>query len=264
MAFNNYFFEYGKKTQSRYVIDIGAQDGPGPVYPLFTQGMLDGLCIEGSPTNYEYLCRNLPQENVIKHCEFVTPQNIISIFTRFNVPKEPFVLKIDIDGYDYSVLDVLLNSYRPIMFIAEINEKIPPPICFETQYSSDYEWGRNHFYGFSLQSAYKLAKKHGYTVLQIVEGNNIICVRNDIGTDVTKISPIEMYKRDYLYNPQVLSGYPWNSDVHHWTKACEDTTEVDNVIADITDYFTTERIMRYQGLGKPVKRSDFFISSANF
>jgi hypothetical protein len=243
----------------KYVVDIGAQDGPGPVYSLMKDQGYDGLCIEGSPENYGYLCANLPQSNVAKHCEFVTPHNICSIFEKYHVPKELFALKIDIDGYDYEVLDMLLSKYNPIFVVAEINEKIPPPILFQTKYHSNYVWGRNHFFGFSLQSAYTLMGKHGYTIIRLVGGNNILCIRNDIHPQTPQISATEIYKRDYLHNLPVLWMFPWNRDIHHWTQICDDINKIDETINDMIDYFTSNRIQRGEGIGTPVSRDAFFI-----
>ncbi len=247
----------------KYAIDIGAQDGPGPVYDLFKTQGYDGLCIEGNQMSFNALCQNLPQPNVHKHRIFVTPDNIISIFKQHNVPLEPFALKIDIDGYDYEVLDQILDTYRPMFVVAEINEKIPPPILFQTKYHPKYEWGRNHFFGFSLQSAYQLMTKRGYTIVQLVGGNNILCIRKEMAESIPQISATEMYKRDYLENMPVLWMFPWNSDIHHWTKCMDSNSgvSVDDTIKDIVDYFTTTRIQRNQHIGHPVSRDAFFIGN---
>jgi hypothetical protein len=246
----------------KYAIDIGAQDGPGPVYDLFKTHGYDGLCIEGNPQSFKTLCENLPQSNVHKQCVFVTPNNILDIFEQHNVPLEPFALKIDIDGYDYEVLEQILNKYVPTVIVAEINEKIPPPILFQTKYHPEYEWGRNHFFGFSLQSAYTLMAKHGYTMIQLVGGNNILCIRKTMAKSIPQIPAYEMYKRDYLENIPVLWMFPWNEDVHHWTQCMNSPTSIDATIADIINYFTTSRIQRGQQIGQPVTRDAFFIGKA--
>ena len=124
----NYHDYFDANKASRYAVDIGARDGPGPTFPLFMEQGFSGLCIEGYEPYYRVCCQNIPQSNVAKHCEFITPNNIIPIFQKYNVPKDMYVLKIDIDGYDYSIIDTLLASYRPIFIVAEINEKIKATI----------------------------------------------------------------------------------------------------------------------------------------
>lgn len=260
MPFDQYVDMTTISDSLKYVVDIGAQDGPGPVFSLMTKHGYRGLCIEGNPTTFTHLCAKMPESHVSKHCEFVTPQNICSIFAKYDVPKELFAVKIDIDGYDYQVLREVLGTYRPVFVVAEINEKIPPPIHFQVLYKPDYVWGTNHFFGFSLQAAYKLMEEQGYIVLRLVGGNNVMCIRKDLAQNYVQISALEMYKRDYLENLPVLWLFPWNRDVHHWTKICEDpNAKISDVVADIYNYFTTKRIQRDQNIGKPVSSSDFLL-----
>lgn len=258
MNFNQYFVD--KNSSVKYVVDIGARDGPGPVYELMKTRGFDGLCIEGDPNSYQALCYNLPQSNVAKHCEFVTPHNICEIFKKHNVPKQMFALKIDIDGYDYEVLYTILASYSPAVVIAEINEKIPPPIYFQTLYNPDYVWGTNHFFGFSLQAGYILMEKCGYIIVKLLEGNNIVCIRKDLALSIPQIGAMEMYKRDYL---PYTNKFPWNRDIHHWTQICDDITKIDEQVNDMIDYFTSERIQRGENIGTPVSREAFTIYAAN-
>jgi len=260
MPFDQYVDMSAISDELKYVVDIGAQDGPGPVFSLMTKYGYHGLCIEGSPTTFVNLCEKMPQSHVAKHCEFVSPKNICSIFEKYSVPKTPFAVKIDIDGYDYEVLTEILTAYSPLYIVAEINEKIPPPIHFQTLYREDYVWGKNHFFGFSLQAAYKLMESHGYTIIRIVGGNNIMCIRKDIAPQIEQIGATEMYKRDYLHNLPVLWTFPWNRDIHHWTQICEDPgADVDEIVKDIYDYFTTDRIQRGENIGTPVSPESFLL-----
>jgi len=263
MPFDQYVDMSTISDNLKYVVDIGAQDGPGPVFSLMTKHGYRGLCIEGNPTTFEHLCEKMPESHVAKHCEFVTPKNICSIFEKHGVPKEPFAIKIDINGYDYEVLDTLLASYHPLFIVAKINEKIPPPIHFQTLYRDDYVWGKNHFFGFSLQAGYKLMELHGYTIISLVGGNNILCIRKDIAPQIDQISALEIYKRDYLHNLPVLWLFPWNRDIHHWTQICEDPhANVYEIMTDIHNYFTTDRIQRGENIGTPVSPESFLLYMA--
>jgi len=217
----------------RYIVDVGAQVGPGPLYHYLHEFNYDGLCIEGDSASYATLCGNLPAANINKICKFVTPDNIIDIFRECSVPKSPLAIKLDIDGYDYFVLDKILSEYSPAFIVAEINEKIPPPIEFETLYRTDYVWKFTHLFGFSLQSAVKLMKKHNYTIIGLHGGNNVVCINNNIAHNIQQTSVSEIYKRDYLNNYNVFKAFPWNANVNHWTT----NPDIDGTISDITDYF---------------------------
>jgi hypothetical protein len=63
----------------------------------------------------------------------VTPNNVVSLLLANDTPKEFAFLNLDLDGYDYFVLEQILTHYRPKLICKEINEKIPPPIKFSVK-----------------------------------------------------------------------------------------------------------------------------------
>ena len=69
----------------------------------------------------------------------VTPNNVYDlIFEKISKDSEITFIDIDIDGYDFHVLNNLLQKTRPFLITAEINEKIPPPIKFSVKYNDNY------------------------------------------------------------------------------------------------------------------------------
>lgn len=245
--------------ENYYMIDIGAQYGPGPTFKYLSSSEYSGLAIEGSEHSYKVLCSNLPNPKVDKHLGFVTPDNVCNIFEKYHVPKTPDILKIDIDGYDLSVLRSILSKYTPKIITCEINEKIPPPVYFEVKYSPTYEWDTSHFFGFSLQAGYDILSKYGYTLVYLEEGNNGVFIHKDffdktLIEGLNKLMPKDIYKRDYL-DSKIYQKFPWNSDIHHWT-TINDTQEL---IKDIFDYFTTTRKMRSENLGQPISPEAFVL-----
>jgi hypothetical protein len=241
-------------NKSNYIIDIGATDGPGPVYDYFKNQNYDGLCVEAYDCHFTGLCKNLPQSNISKHKGFITPENVLNIFETYNVPQSPDIFKIDIDGYDLSVIRKVLEKYSPKIIVCEINEKIPPPIYFETKYTPDFMGDSSHFYGFSLQAAYDVLAPLDYVLVKIQDFNNLICVHKNYNSlNIVQESPQVLYHRDY----SSLSFYyhlPWNRDVNHWLKIQDPKLLMD----DIIDYFTTSRKQRgRENLGVPIKRDKF-------
>jgi hypothetical protein len=240
--------------KSGYIIDIGAAYGPGPVYPFLKSGFFSGLCIEADPGLFGHLCSNLPSSSISKHNGFATPETILDIFSKYKVPISPDILKIDIDGYDLSVIRTILSKYKPKIIVAEINEKVPPPVYFEVKYDSKYEWDHSHFFGFSLQAGYETLAPEGYIVDYLEEGNNVVCIHKDY-LKIEQVDIREIYKRDYLNVPGIIDKYPWNKDIHHWN-----TLIGEPLLKDINDYFTTERKMRGQNnLGIPISKSAFVL-----
>jgi len=237
------------ENPNNYFIDIGASDGPGPIFPFLRDEDNYGLCVEGRDYLYEQLKNNINNNNVDIHMGFIYPHTINSIFKKYNVPAEPDILKIDIDGYDLDVLKNILEEYKPKIIIAEINEKIPPPIYFEVKYSETFNFDSSHFYGFSIQAGKEVIEPYGYTLVSILGGNNIICLRNDIfGNNTLDLNTI--YKVGYAENKEVFEEFPWNNDVDIWY-TIKDT---DLLKEGIIHYYTQINLR-----GKPVSRDSFII-----
>jgi hypothetical protein len=146
--------------------------------------------------------------------ERATPDNIESLLKTEVGNKDIAYLDIDIDGYDYHVLDALLKYKKPYMFIAEINEKIPPPIKFSVKYTPEYSWDTSHFYGMSISQAFILVEKYGYDLLEL-SINNIICIRKDKNFTGISLSAEEAYDQGYK-NPRLqgqISEFHWNANM---------------------------------------------------
>jgi hypothetical protein len=150
------------------------------------------------------------------------------------------ILKIDIDGFDLEILRVILSVYKPKIIIAEINEKIPPPILFETKYTPNYSWDESHCFGFSIKSGEVLMNQCGYKILEIFELNNILCINREL-CDILGEEPktnIEMlYKTQYVDKTPLIQ-LPWNQNIHYWTNI-KDTellkTEIIHYFCNIND-----------------------------
>lgn len=204
-------------NKSNYIVDIGASGGAtgDPVYPFITNSEYKGLCIEGQGIRVLELRMKVPSSFDV-HCGYITPTNALDIFEKYNVPESPDILKIDIDGYDLEVLRVLLTRYRPKIIIAEINEKIPPPVLFEVKFKEEYAWDESHFYGFSIASGEKVMNQHGYKITQIYDLCNILCVSDEFDKTLPNRSIAEIYTNDYIENPSRRQAMPWNENVEFW------------------------------------------------
>src|SRR5205085_4109452 len=112
----------------RTVVDIGAGDGVrgSNTYALFRAGWR-GLGIEADARRAARLARaykGLPNVEAVR--ALATPENVVALLKGHNVPRGFGVLSLDIDSYDYFVLDGVLSSFRPRVVVTWHNEKIPP------------------------------------------------------------------------------------------------------------------------------------------
>lgn len=168
----------------------------------------------------------------------VTPENVCELIFS-NIPNQNNItfLDIDIDGYDFFVLESLLKKSKPYIIVAEINEKIPTPIKFSVKYTEDYNWDCSHFYGMSLSKFNELAEKYEYDLIGLT-ANNIYALRKDKNVNFKKYSAdeiyLEKYKKPRLSN--LLQDFNYNSNVDFLLNLSPDSC-----IKEIDTFFNSYR-----------------------
>ena len=196
-----------------YCVDIAAGDGIGRsnTYALFRAGW-EGIAVEFGSNDFAKLAdsyRNFQKVNLVR--AKVIPDNVVSILRSCLCPKEFSFLSLDIDGYDYFVLERTLEDFRPRLICVEINEIIPPPIQFTVLFDGNYEWASDHFFGQSICKCYELCKKHDYNIVEL-HYNNLFVVPKEISKD-DALSPEKAYELGYKNRIDRKEKFPWNADV---------------------------------------------------
>lgn len=156
--------------QQGVCVDIGAYDGLNYSHTLglFKQGW-SGLAIECQPDRFARLAeayRHMPWVSLSRHK--VCPASIVPLLSSQGISESFDFLSLDIDSYDYHILEALLKSFHPSVICAEINEVIPPPIRFSLNYDPEFELDLStRLYGQSLAMLADLAARHGYSLLKM-------------------------------------------------------------------------------------------------
>ena len=86
----------------------------------------------------------------------VTPDNVSRILETLDLPEIIKVLNLDIDSYDYFVLEKLLNDFKFQFLILEINPIFPMSVDFTVEYDELFNWSGDSFQGASVSMFYKL------------------------------------------------------------------------------------------------------------
>jgi hypothetical protein len=194
------------KIQSKYFIDIGAScSTEHSQSEVLLELGFSGLMFECDTQKFPIQFQKMMGKNVIVSPEKVTVDNILHLLESNNVP-DGFYLTIDIDGYDYFVLDKILSKYKPQLIVSEINEKIPAGVKFTVEYDNDYFWDGSHYYGYSLSMLSELLEKYGYRIEEL-DYNNVILTP---GLQVEDIK--DVYERGYLNRPERKSMFYYNAD----------------------------------------------------
>jgi hypothetical protein len=192
-----YISQLNIANKSQTVVDIGAGDGSrkSNSYALFSKGW-NGVGIEYDSRKLCRLAKNYKHYNDVWACQCrVTPDNVVPLLQTYVFEKEFGILSIDIDSYDYYVLDHLLSDFRPQLIVTEINEKIPPPIKFAVKYHPNFQL-THHFFGYSIASLEDLLEKYDYALLELEYNNAFLAPR--------EISPIKSMNIDVAYRQGYL------------------------------------------------------------
>ena len=197
---------------SRTAVDIGAGDGVrwSNTYALFQRGW-KGVGFEYDPRKMARLAAAYKYFPAVSACRCrVSPSNVVPLLRAYEIEEEFGVLSLDIDSYDYWVLEALLRSFRPRLIVSEINEKIPPPIKFVVGYDPDFQL-RHHFYGYSITSLADLCRRHDYAIIELEYNNVFLAPREMRG--VVALTAEAAYRRGYLERPDRRQKFRFNENM---------------------------------------------------
>lgn len=226
---------------SHIAINIGASDGVtlDPIKFLYTQKKFKGLLLESDTAKADKIIPNFillgkyydgiypgSHGTVDVATAKVTPYNIGEIIDKYlggdftNPPTTDNIdaISIDIDSYDYAILEKVIG-YHPKFICVEVLEDIPPGILFEVKYDENFEYfspsGEALLQGCSIDSVNRLAQRAGYTVT-FMDWNNALLFRNDLvslSSDRESLpkNTTELYERGYFNRPVATDG-DWSSE----------------------------------------------------
>lgn len=206
------------EVKHNFFVDIGAANGVSWSNTcLLAINGWQGLAVEYNSEDFAELAeeyQDFPGIN-LSRC-MVMPDTVVSLLSANKVPREFGFLSLDIDSYDYAVLEQILNSYRPRLICVEINEKIPPPIKFIVKWEPDKldterVWNKDYFYGQSISQLHVLCTEHEYGIVGL-EYNNAFLVPKEI-SKMPFLSPETAFKQGYLERADRKEIFPWNAQI---------------------------------------------------
>ncbi len=162
---NKFFVEFGSN---------GEKTGGGNTAYLRDFGF-SGLLMDGYENPYNELhTRDYPVQ-----IEFITAENINSLFDKYSVPEEFDLLSIDIDGQDFHVWNKLDAKYKPRVVVIESNNGAFPHLDVVQPYDVKWVWDGTYKYGASLRALMNLGKQKGYDLVAF-SGSDGIFVRSSL------------------------------------------------------------------------------------
>ncbi|MGI8785232.1 MAG: hypothetical protein ACR2L2_16460 [Acidobacteriota bacterium] len=198
---------------NRYCVDIAAQDGVmgSQTLRLFQEGW-SGLAVEFDGRMFAALSqmyRSFEPVSLVR--TKVVPHNVVSILEAALCPRDFGFLSLDIDSYDYYVLDQVLSAFRPRLICVEINETVPPPLKFTVTFSEDHQWGGDHFQGQSICKCHELCVKYDYEIVELYY-NNLFLMPVELNV-WGALTPEAAYDAGYRLKTDRQQKFPWNADM---------------------------------------------------
>lgn len=171
-------------TTNRQFVEFGVETGvENNTLQLLLAGWA-GLWIEASPAAVETIRRTFAGplgEGRLRVLEaFVTAEGIEELFRRGEVPAEPDLLSIDIDGNDYWIWKAI-TRHRPRVVVVEYNASLGRSSQVVQPYAPDAVWDHASMaFGASLGAFEALAREKGYALVGCnLLGLNAFFVRSD-------------------------------------------------------------------------------------
>jgi len=176
-------------TTNKYFVEFGTQDGSETnTRRLREECGWHGLLMDGG---YENSSINL-------HAEFITRENIIDLFQKYQVPPVPDLVSLDIDGNEFHVLEAILQDsrWRPRVFIVEYVSFLPLSMDMVIKYNPSHRWDGTCYGSANARAYFNLARRYNYSL-------------------VLQMSPDLYFVRDSDLEASGLPAYEYTNDLEN-------------------------------------------------
>ncbi len=138
-------------------------------------------------------------EAVASKCVMVTPDNVEDVFAEMNVPLEPALVSIDVDGADYWIWK-RIERYRPAVVVIEYNGTLPVDGQEVFPYDPMRSWTGNADFGASVGALVALGAAKGYSLVHTdLTGVNAFFLRTDLVGDLPHGDAVVRRPANYLF-----------------------------------------------------------------
>ena len=181
-------------TNKRFV-EIGSGRSGGNAAMLAYELGWSGLMIDCVPEAIESLrARFAHNPGVVGAAAFVTPDNVNQLLTEHGFTGDVDLLSIDIDSYDYWVLDAL-RVCSPRLLVVEYNASFGPTRAVTIPRDQPLDGMAKAYRGASLAAIEKAARRKGYRLVVCdPTGVNAFFLRHDVAPDVPAIEASQAFR----------------------------------------------------------------------
>jgi hypothetical protein len=174
-------------TSNRTFIEFGVESGVEcNSVKLLVEGW-SGMWIEASAPHAGEILNQfksfLADKKLRLSQNFVTAENINTLFSDAGMTGEIDFLSVDIDYNDYWIWKAI-TAVSPRVVVIEYNATLRPPMSLVVPYDPNRSWDGTNYFGASLEALVRLGREKGYRVVGCsYSGANAFFVRDDIAGD---------------------------------------------------------------------------------
>ena len=195
----------GDKNLDKWCVEFGARDGisDSNTFNLIKNYNYKAVLIEGDKKYFKRLCKNFPQNDVIKInklVDFSGKNKLDNLLKTTNISKNFDLLSIDIDGCDFYIFEGL-SEYKPKIICIEFNHLIPNSVEFVQKKSFDIKQG------CSAKSLINLARDKDYNLIASTLTNLFFIDKSYSSLIYDKIISIDDLIDDKDITNYIFSGY---------------------------------------------------------
>jgi glycosyltransferase involved in cell wall biosynthesis len=169
----------------RFFVEFGVESGrEGNCVYLADIAGWRGLFMEAEDEDFQRLEHKYSGNGRVKTVQAkVTPETIVALLAHAEVPSEPDVLSIDVDGQDYWIWSAV-EGYAPRIVVIEYNSALDPRRRLVQPNEPDGTWDGTEFFGASVGALRSLGEGKGYRLVHTeLSGANAFFVREDLVGD---------------------------------------------------------------------------------
>ena len=195
---------YNGNNDNKFYVEFGVEDGMECNTRILREHYnWQGLQMDGGNENDNFNLRK----------EFITKENVVELFRKYNVPQNINVLSVDIDYNDFYCLKEILVNYQCDIIICEYNSTHLANEDKIIIYDKNGRWDNSNYFGVSLLSLDKLAKKYNYSLVYCDKrGVNCFLIHNDLIKDknlqIKNFGDIEKIYKPAKYSCGPNGGHP--------------------------------------------------------
>lgn len=180
---------------SRRFIEIGCGAKGGNSAVLAFEFDWGGLMVDANPTHVAGLGMLLgTRPDVTLTCASVSSSNINTLLRDHGITGEVDLLSIDVDSYDYWLLDAM-NVCSPRLIIVEYNALFGPERAVTLPDTPRPTKVPKGYFGASLAALEKLARQKGYRLVVCEpSGMNAFFLRNDLAPELKGVTAAEGFR----------------------------------------------------------------------